>query len=736
MIEPKTVLLLGASGMGMAPLALYLHGAGVSVEAYDDRFCEPLRSMMIDAGITVLSEATPTRKPDCVIRSSAIGETDDRVGFFRRQSVPIYRRGEFVSRLLEGKRTVIVVGSHGKTSATGMLVWGLKQIDFPFSYLVGGRFKEDVLPPAEFNRSSWVVLEVDESDGTIDGFAPDYTLALNCEWDHVDQYDDSQAFLKTLGDLFKRTRKAAVFPENSNIDKLVKKLDLSEDVHRFRPHENPACFEESNQRAVQALAKSMGVDLSKVDFSLFPGMERRQSLLFESEQRMIMEDYAHHPSEVRAFLAQRRFAAPNDLLRVVFQPHRFSRTRAHAKGFAEELSVADELHLIQTYGAFEDFDAEGTVEALSGHLPPRLREDAKVYEDFPELRTALRGKPRGKLKRDQVLFVGAGNLDRWAHAFASYEKSKDDRDKAFADYLANRLSPACDLRFKESMSSKTTMRVGGEALWYAEPGTLEDLLNLVEASHLFELPRAMIGRGSNLIIPDDGYAGLALRLKGSFWSEVSLRSEALVVGAGASLREICRIACAGGLKGFEFLEGIPGTLGGALRMNAGAMGWETFDLVDWVLFLLPDGSMRRIDGSELNVGYRYCREAVEGIALRAKLRSEGRSDHRAIRKAIDNMAKRRRKSQPREASAGCIFRNFGEESAGALIDEVGLKGEREGNAVVSDVHANFIVNEGGASAEEVIELIRRVRKRVKESNGMELEPEIGVLGKNWDEYLS
>jgi len=171
-------------------------------------------------------------------------------------------------------------------------------------------------------------------------------------------------------------------------------------------------------------------------------------------------------------------------------------------------------------------------------------------------------------------------------------------------------------------------------------------------------------------------------------------------------------------------------------MNAGAMGWETFDLVDWVLFLLPDGSMRRIEGSELNVGYRYCREAVEGIALRAKLRSEGRSDHRAIRKAIDNMAKRRRKSQPREASAGCIFRNPGEESAGALIDEVGLKGEREGNAVVSDVHANFIVNEGGASAEEVIELIRRVRKRVKESNGMELEPEIGVLGKNWDEYLS
>ena len=98
--------------------------------------------------------------------------------------------------------------------------------------------------------------------------------------------------------------------------------------------------------------------------------------------------------------------------------------------------------------------------------------------------------------------------------------------------------------------------------------------------------------------------------------------ESLVVGAGAKLNEICRFACMNGLAGFEFLEGIPGTLGGALRMNAGAMGWETFDLVEWVSFLLPDGTVREIPGTDLNVGYRYCREAYDGIALRAKLKSE------------------------------------------------------------------------------------------------------------------
>jgi UDP-N-acetylmuramate--alanine ligase len=184
------------------------------------------------------------------------------------------------------------------------------------------------------------------------------------------------------------------------------------------------------------------------------------------------------------------------------------------------------------------------------------------------------------------------------------------------------------------------------------------------------------------------------------------------------------------------LEGIPGTLGGALRMNAGAMGWETFDLVEWVSFLLPDGSIREILGTDLNVGYRYCREAFDGIALRAKLKSEGKSDHRAIRKAIEKLAKRRRSSQPREASAGCIFRNPEEVSAGFLIEESGLKGEREGGAVVSTQHANFILNQGGATADEVISLIQRVRARIKESKGLTLEPEVTLLGKSWNEYLS
>ena len=171
-------------------------------------------------------------------------------------------------------------------------------------------------------------------------------------------------------------------------------------------------------------------------------------------------------------------------------------------------------------------------------------------------------------------------------------------------------------------------------------------------------------------------------------------------------------------------------------MNAGAMGWEIFDLVDWVSFLLPDGTIREIQGSELNVGYRHCKEAESGIALHAKLRGEGRSDFRAIRKTMEKMARKRRSSQPREASAGCVFRNPEEVSAGWLIEQSGLKGESVGAARISEVHGNFIINEGGATADDVISLMRKVKNKVREEQGIDMQPEVGLLGKKWEEPLS
>ena len=735
MRKPKNVLLLGAGGMGMAPLALYLQGAGLHVEAFDDRFREPLRTQLEESGICVLSEPISIRKPDCVIRSSAVSLDNKLIKPWVKKGVPIYRRGEFLARFCSGKKILAVVGSHGKTSTTAMLCWGLREAGFEFSYLVGGLFCGSQIPSGSYQKSNWIVLEVDESDGTIDFYKPEITLALNCEWDHVDLYKSEDSLRQVFKALFNRTKSSLITPHDTQLSKWA---SVNENVENFTFNvvNDSSKFQENNISAAIEAARLLGVQLSKKSFNNFPGIERRQNILHESAQRTIIEDYAHHPTEINAFLSNRRLSLPEHSMQVVFQPHRFSRTEALAKEFAEELSQADDLHFLPTYGAFEKFNPAGSVESLFAYLPPRLRKRSKIFSDFRDLCDSI-GVKSVDSSKDQVLFIGAGNLEKWAHAFAAWEKAKGSKLLAFELYLKNRISGRSTVRKDEPLANKTTMGVGGAAKWYAEPAHIEDLQELVEACNLFTIPRAMLGRGSNLIIPDEGFSGLVIRLRGIFWKEISLRSqESLVVGAGAKLNEICRFACMNGLAGFEFLEGIPGTLGGALRMNAGAMGWETFDLVEWVSFLLPDGTVREIPGTDLNVGYRYCREAYDGIALRAKLKSEGKSDHRAIRNAIDKLAKKRRATQPREASAGCIFRNPEEVSAGWLIEQSGLKGEKQGEAIISDRHANFILNQGDATADDVISLIKRVRERIRESNGLLLEPEVNLMGKSWNDYLS
>ena len=426
---------------------------------------------------------------------------------------------------------------------------------------------------------------------------------------------------------------------------------------------------------------------------------------------------------------------PDHMMKVVFQPHRYTRTKALAPSFAEELARSDELYLLPTYGAFEKFDQAGAVEAISGYLPPRLRETTHVFKNFTELKNQLY-EPSAE-KKDQIIFLGAGTINKWAHAFASWSVTGGKKLDAFGAFIQGRISPQTILLKDKPIGSMTTMGVGGSTKWYAEPANIEDLRVLVEACQFFEVQRAMIGRGSNLLIPDQGFGGLVIRLRGAFWHRIDLRTEdTIIVGAGARLKEICKFACGKNLTGFEFLEGIPGTLGGALRMNAGAMGWEIFDLVEWVKFLLPDGQIKQIDGAELEVGYRYCKEAYDGIALCAKLKAEGRAQHIEIRKVIQQMSRKRRKSQPTQSSSGCVFRNPESHPAGWLIEQAGLKGVKIGDAGVSEVHGNFIVNHGQATTDQVVELIQRVKQRVEETQGVILEPEVNLLGQSWSQYLS
>ena len=306
----------------------------------------------------------------------------------------------------------------------------------------------------------------------------------------------------------------------------------------------------------------------------------------------------------------------------------------------------------------------------------------------------------------------------------------------FAAAVRPAISAETKLGREEPLAKKTTMRVGGAARVYAEPASIEDLATLLKMAKTAGVAVYALGRGSNLIVPDAGVEGLVISLAHANWAVFEPRDQGRVwVGAGLRLKNLCGLAAKAGLTGFEFLEGIPGNVGGALRMNAGAMGGWMFDVVEEVQAMPLDGELRKWARQEMQVSYRHCAELHAAIALGALLRPMAQTDADAVSRQIDVYRRKRQESQPREPSAGCIFKNPEGSSAGRLIDECGLKGMRVGDAEVSPVHANFIVNRGKATGADVVELVRRVRAKVKEARGVELEPEALLYGREWKDVL-
>jgi UDP-N-acetylenolpyruvoylglucosamine reductase len=299
-----------------------------------------------------------------------------------------------------------------------------------------------------------------------------------------------------------------------------------------------------------------------------------------------------------------------------------------------------------------------------------------------------------------------------------------------------RLGAAARLRREEPLAPRTTLRVGGAARLFADPASLAELRDLLELARDAGVPVFPLGRGSNLVVPDAGVDGLVLSLAHEAWSAFAPRPDGLVaVGAGLRLKNLCGLATAAGLGGFEFLEGIPGSVGGALRMNAGAMGGWMFDVVAEVTLLDAGGAVRTVPKAALHVDYRHCAELETALALGAVLRPASPAQADAIARQIDTYRKKRHETQPREPSAGCIFKNPPGASAGRIIDDCGLKGTRVGGAEVSPVHANFIVNRGGATGDDVLGLVRLVRARVRALRGVDLRPEVLLFGRRWEEVL-
>lgn len=277
----------------------------------------------------------------------------------------------------------------------------------------------------------------------------------------------------------------------------------------------------------------------------------------------------------------------------------------------------------------------------------------------------------------------------------------------------------------EPMSAHTSFKIGGPADRFVEVKTVSELQTVLKAINEENIPYFVLGNGSNLLVPDEGLRGVILTLQGDFKKVESLPDGRILCGAGASLATVCSFARGQGLTGLEFAWGIPGQLGGAVYMNAGAYGGEMKQVIERVHFVDEKGAPGVLSGEALAFGYR--KSAFMGtkkIITKAELRLENGVESEITAKMEDFMHRRREKQPLELPSAGSVFKRPEGHFAGGLIEQCGLKGFAVGGACVSEKHAGFIVNKGGATCVDVETLIRSIQDTVFEATGVELEPEI------------
>jgi UDP-N-acetylmuramate--L-alanine ligase/UDP-N-acetylenolpyruvoylglucosamine reductase len=761
------VYLVGAGGCGMSGLGHLLLDWGHAVWGSDSLESEEIcqlraRGASIRAGHSASHFAAA--KPVLAVYSSAIPPLNPELVEAKKENIPIVHRAALLSALLERHRGICVAGMHGKTTTSALVAFALEKLGCHPSYAIGAQVPQLTPHAKKGEAGGWFVVEADESDGSLRQFHPEHAILLNVDEEHLDHFESMEAICREFEDFSRQTtglivfcgddtRLAAMFMGNPRTVSygfdpkaeyravvLNLKSGLESGVTRFQIFKGGEPLGEfeieligeknvSNAAAAIALLHRLGHSPAAIAAAIrfFKGAARRQHVLFHDSHYQLFDDYGHHPREILATLGAVKDLGCRRLL-VAFQPHRFTRTMHLMKQFSTCFKLADKLWITDIYAA-----SESPIPGVDGaSLAAAVEAAGQAAAYVPEV-AALRNAVQAEMKPgDAVLFIGAGDITRAAHALAGeLNRSAAILAGGSGDKLAGLLSPEAVVRSNEPMSRRTTWRVGGNADFYVEPGSEKDLQKALSFCAENRLPVFILGRGSNLLVRDGGIRGAVICLAHPCFSRISVEGSHVRCGAGARLKSVVMEARRRGLGGFEFLEGIPGSVGGALRMNAGAMGSSLFTVIETVRYMDREGRVHERPASEIVTSYRQCPLLTENIALEAVLGGKP-----ACVEEIDALLaahnRKRWTSQPAAPSAGCVFKNPPGASAGKLIDEAGLKGTRVGGAVVSDVHANFIVNEGGASSEDVINLIQAVKDRVRRSSGVELETEVLIVGEPLD----
>ncbi|MEM9481887.1 MAG: UDP-N-acetylmuramate--L-alanine ligase [Verrucomicrobiota bacterium] len=751
MQENAKLHLIGVAGSGMSGLAKLFLELGLPVSG-----CDRVRTSEVEnlerSGLQFSSPQTAESLGDAkaVVYSSAIKPGNPGFDAAAAKGLPMFRRAEALAAVLGKKRGIVVAGTHGKTTTSALTAHLLRSAGLEPSHYVGAEIPVLGANARWSREGEWMVAEGDESDGTLVNFHPAIGILLNVEAEHLDYYEDGLAGIERVFNQFldQVSEKVIFCGEDSGAARLAgarenvvsygfdRKFDVSAEVTEERGASSdfvvhyrgeelglarlgiPGRHNVLNALAATATALEAGADFDAVLSGLesFRGARRRFEIRYRSLRYTIVDDYGHHPTEIRATIRTGRAMKPERFV-CVFQPHRYSRTKLLRDDFGKAFDDVDELFVTDVYPASEEpipgISGKTIVDAVAEHGATRST-------SIPDLDRARLRIGNWLRPGDMLLTLGAGNVHEVGRKLIA--------DLELIDKLSSEINdPECDVRLYEPMRRHTTMKIGGPAQYWVEPHNVESFAIALNFFHERDIPVRVVGRGSNLLVRDGGIPGAVIHpAKGEF-DEVRLHDNRLIAGAGVKFKKLSNVAKAEGIAGFEWMEGIPGSVGGGLRMNAGAMGVETFDQVLCVTFLDRKGNISEKSVDEIVAHYRNVPEMEDNFAVRAEFEAIP-GDPAEIEKLIGDSMKKRKSSQPIAASSGCIFKNPDAVPAGKLIEELGLKNHAVGGARVSDVHGNFIVNNGKGTAEDVLELIGHIQELAREERGIELETEVQIIG--------
>jgi UDP-N-acetylmuramate--alanine ligase len=747
--ERHRIHLVGVAGSGMSGLAGLLIELGHAVSGSDKvTTMETERLQRLDLRFYEGHRAEQVDAAELVVFSSAIKSDNPILVAGRDSGKPVVRRAEALAAIMRAKRGIVIAGMHGKTTTSAMTAHVLREGGLHPSHYVGAE-----IPILGTNahwdwRGEYLVAEGDESDGTLRCFHPEHALILNIEEEHLDFYPDLVAIEKVFAQLIDQTsgtvfyntddpnaarlcarHKSTVsygFSENADYRGInVELREFGSVFCVYRSGEKlgeailnvPGEHNVHNALGVIALGSELGIPFEKIAASLrkFEHARRRFEIKYESDRFLLVDDYAHHPTEIRATLRTARATGHKRVL-AMFQPHRYSRTKALRSEFGRAFDEADRVVVTDVYPASEPPIPGISGQTIVDEIVKHGHRGASYQPRFEGVRCDI---GNALDVGDLVLSLGAGNIHEQLSILAA--------DLVIAEKLKAIVGEEGDVRLYEPLSKHTTLRVGGPAQFWVEPRNEKGFSELIRFCRDENLPLFVIGRGSNLLVRDGGIRGVVVHPRGGDFDKIEVNGSEITAGAGVKLREVAYAARAANLGGLEWMEGIPGVVGGALRMNAGAMGAQTFESVTRIRYLDADGNSHVKNRNELEVFYRRFPLLENNFAISATFRAQP-----AKRAEIDSRLResqdKRRTTQPIAKSAGCIFKNPQSIPAGRLVDELGLKNSRVGNARVSEVHGNFLVNDGGATAAEMLQLICEIQSVARVKRGIELETEVEIVG--------